>query len=226
MTGAGFLKQLFGVWLTPRRRRRNFAGWEEKWATPDFAAPWLRRGISPEILASVSDGWLPAGGSSLDIGCGEGEVTAWMARAGFRSVGIDIAPAAIARARSKSPEIRGRLEFHCTDLCAQPPPDRQYRSLIDRGCFHQIAPEDRRDFLKHLLSACAPDARLVLFVRAYREGQPMGEPKECQRVTGVVEAGFSGGFRIVRSSDTYLDRHGGTKPDQALGGRVFWLQRR
>ena len=217
--------------FVPKRGRRpghHDAGqqWQHRWSDEDFAAPWLNRGISAEIAEAVANAWFPPGAAVLDIGCGEGEVAASMAARGFPSVGIDIAPAAVSRARSRFFGVSGRLEFCALDVCDRPPPDRHYPILIDRGCLHSIQPQDYPRFLENLLQVSAPNARLLLFCRAYRDGFPMGDPEERRRVTAMVTDGLGGGFHTVRSADTYLDPFGGQKPDRAMGGVVFWMERR
>jgi ubiquinone/menaquinone biosynthesis C-methylase UbiE len=42
----------------------------------------------------------------LDLGCGQGDLTAVLAAAGARPVGVDVAQAALARARRRHPELR------------------------------------------------------------------------------------------------------------------------
>jgi SAM-dependent methyltransferase len=208
-----------------RSRHDTQQRWQERWSDQNFEAPWMNRGISPEIVEAVASGWFPAGATALDIGCGEGEVAAWMAEHGFPSVGVDIAPAAVARAQASFNEVPGRLEFFVVDVCDGPPPDRQYRVLIDRGCFHTIQSRDYADWLEHLLHVSAPDAKLLLLCRAFRDGIPQGDPHERRRVTASVEQGFGRGFRIVRSADTYLDPFDGRQADKAMGGIVFWMER-
>jgi SAM-dependent methyltransferase len=46
---------------------------------------------------------------ALDLGCGDAEFTAAMARAGASAVGIDVAEAALQRARTRHPELDLRL---------------------------------------------------------------------------------------------------------------------
>jgi ubiquinone/menaquinone biosynthesis C-methylase UbiE len=54
-------------------------------------------------------GEVEAGDRALDVGCGAGEFTAAMAAAGAEPVGVDVAEAALRRARSRHPELQFRL---------------------------------------------------------------------------------------------------------------------
>jgi ubiquinone/menaquinone biosynthesis C-methylase UbiE len=54
-------------------------------------------------------GEVRAGDRALDLGCGAGEFTAALARAGADVVGADVAEAALDRARSRHPEVEFRL---------------------------------------------------------------------------------------------------------------------
>jgi ubiquinone/menaquinone biosynthesis C-methylase UbiE len=49
------------------------------------------------------------GDRALDVGCGTGEFTAALAEAGARATGVEVAEAALARARSRHPELDFRL---------------------------------------------------------------------------------------------------------------------
>jgi ubiquinone/menaquinone biosynthesis C-methylase UbiE len=50
-----------------------------------------------------------AGDRALDVGCGAGEFTAAMATAGADAIGVDVAEAALERARSRHPGVEFRL---------------------------------------------------------------------------------------------------------------------
>jgi SAM-dependent methyltransferase len=75
--------------------------WErlpDQLAPPDFE---LRRAF---LLGEVRHG-----DRALDLGCGAGDFTALLAAAGARPVGVDVAEAAVARARSRHPGLDFRL---------------------------------------------------------------------------------------------------------------------
>jgi SAM-dependent methyltransferase len=207
------------------RRRRERLSWEAQWSRLDYAPPWLGRAVSREVVEAVEDGWFPPAAAALDIGCGQGEVAAWMAERGFHSVGIDIAPAAITRACRLHSAVPGKLEFLALDICARPPPDHQYSVIIDRGCLHQIPREDGPRYLENILAVSAPDARMLLFMKAFRDGVPMGDATDEARVLGVVQEVLGSHFTTLRHAHTFLDRDAGSDTSRALGGIVLWLTR-
>ncbi|MGI5391399.1 class I SAM-dependent methyltransferase [Streptomyces sp. CA-251251] len=63
------------------------------------------------------------GRPALDIGCGEGALTALLARLGYRAVGIDCAPTAVTDARARHPAADIRLfDFDADDAARLPHP--------------------------------------------------------------------------------------------------------
>jgi len=208
------------------RHRENQRQWNASWSRPDFEAPWLGRPVSREIVEAVAEGWLSRASPALDIGCGQGEIVGWLAAQGFFAVGVDIAEAAVARARALHPPIPGKIEFHAVDLCEQSPPDHGYGTLIDRGCFHQIPSADWPAFVRNLLRVSACDARMILLVKAFREGQSLGDPTELRRVNAQVHQCFGGEFDILRTAPTFLDPFEGRKQGNEMPGMVYWLVRK
>jgi SAM-dependent methyltransferase len=73
-------------------------GLPEQRELPDFE---LRRAF---LLSQAG-----AGQRALDLGCGGGEFTAVLAEAGVDSVGVEVAPAAVARASERYPDLDFRL---------------------------------------------------------------------------------------------------------------------
>ena len=85
---------------------RNRVAWD-RWAA-DYAAPGLRSWATAEVtwgiwrIPEAEAGVLPAelaGRDSIELGCGTGYVSAWLARRGARPVGLDNSAAQLATAR-------------------------------------------------------------------------------------------------------------------------------
>jgi len=86
--------------------RRNRAAWD-RWSV-EYAGPGLRNWAAAEPawgiwnIAETQAGVLPAdldGRDSIELGCGTGYVSAWLARRGARPVGLDNSAAQLATAR-------------------------------------------------------------------------------------------------------------------------------
>ena len=91
---------------------RNRSAWD-RWAQ-DYAAAALRNWAAAEPswgiwgIAEADTGVLgtdPDGLASIELGCGTGYVSAWLARRGARPVGLDNSAAQLATAR----ELQGRF---------------------------------------------------------------------------------------------------------------------
>lgn len=59
---------------------------------------------------------VPPGGRALDLGCGEGGDAVWLAERGWAVTGVDIAPAAIERARAHAAAVGVPVDFVVGDL--------------------------------------------------------------------------------------------------------------
>lgn len=176
-------------------------------------------------MDAVTAGWFRPGTRALDVGCGEGDIAAWLGSHGFAALGIDFAVAAIDRARQAHGEALGRLEFQVADVCSTELPQRWFGAIVDRGCFHGIPPNQRHEYVRNIAAASTADARLQLLVKAFRDQRPVGDQAEREQKVSEVRAAFSGEFEIDRVAETYLDATEGRDPARARGGLVFWMTR-
>jgi SAM-dependent methyltransferase len=81
------------------------AYYEELWRRLPPEAEPEDRPLREAFLA----GWLAPGRRVLDLGCGEGAFTALIARHGAGAVGVEVAEAALQRARARYPQLDFRL---------------------------------------------------------------------------------------------------------------------
>jgi len=108
------------------------------------------------LVSWHSDGLLgdQPGRAALDVGCGLGRNSRWLAAQGFTTTGVDIAPHTLERAAERSEEeavayvrrdfIRAGSSGDCFDL------------VYDSGCFHHLAPHRRISYMQALRAALAP----------------------------------------------------------------------
>ena len=115
--------------------------WYEHWHRYHFVAP------------------LVAGREVLDVACGEGYGSALLARRAARVTGGDIAPAAIAHARSRYAG-RNNLQFVEADCAALPFPDASFDTVVSFETIEHIAAQDA--FLDEVRRVLRPDGFVVL----------------------------------------------------------------
>jgi SAM-dependent methyltransferase len=98
----------------------------------------------------------------LDIGCGAGTNTLWLAGKGFRSTGIDLAPGAIAAAQQRAVRTKSSAKFQEGSVAKMPFPNSSFQSAMDNGCFHSIPIPLRADYVVEVSRLIRPGGRFLL----------------------------------------------------------------
>lgn len=123
---------------------------------------------SGEPNATLVDlvGELPPG-RAVDLGCGEGADSVWLARQGWSVTGVDISPTAVARARAAATEAGLSDEdvtFVASDLATWEPDDAV--DLVTASFFHSREDLPRTAILRRLASHVAPGGHLAIVSHA------------------------------------------------------------
>ena len=125
--------------------------WEKRYRDGDL--PWDKEESAEELVACIGE--LGLAGKALEIGCGTGTNVIWLARQGVETLGLDIAPTAIERARDKAEQAGvTNVRFVCCDILDRLPlPAGSVDFVFDRGCFHAMSAEARRPFADRVAEA-------------------------------------------------------------------------
>jgi ubiquinone/menaquinone biosynthesis C-methylase UbiE len=96
-------------------------------------------------LATVlANGHAPAGGKLLELGCGAGNMSIWLAKRGYQVAGIDIAPTAVDWAIANAAAAGVIIRFERGDVCTlESFPDGGFDCVLDGHCLHCIIGPDR-----------------------------------------------------------------------------------
>jgi trans-aconitate 2-methyltransferase len=144
---------------TPAQRPRRQRG-EVLWNPADYAANSASQLVwANELLARLH---LRGDERILDVGCGDGKITAALARAVPRGrvTGIDASPLMIAFARDVFPTKKNpNLEFHQMDarhIRVAPP----YDLVFSNAALHWV--DDHQAFLRGAAAALKPGGRLLV----------------------------------------------------------------
>ncbi len=102
-----------------------------------FSKPLWDSGITPpEVVALIESGKIT--GRALDLGCGTGTNSIYLARHGLTVVGVDFSAKAIATARDKTRRAGVAVDFRSADVTRLDFLTEPYDLVLDIGCFHAI----------------------------------------------------------------------------------------
>ncbi len=129
-------------------RRRDAESWDQRYVDDDL--PWDTG--KPDVhLQGVLREFDISLGPAIEIGCGTGTNSVWLAEQGFEVVGLDVSPTALERARQKAEDAGVSCTFVEGDFLDHDPPGGPFSFAYDRGCFHLFDDAaDRRAFAGRL----------------------------------------------------------------------------
>ena len=114
-----------------------------------FSKPRWDSGVTPpEVVALIGGGVAP--GRALDLGCGTGTNSIYLAQHGFSTVGVDYSPKAIATARDKAMRAGVAVDWHVADVTRLEFLNSPFDFVLDLGCLHTINPADRIRYAANL----------------------------------------------------------------------------
>jgi SAM-dependent methyltransferase len=83
-------------------------------------------------------------GKALEIGCGYGHNSIWLAGQGFAVTGVDFAESAIQEAKENAAKEKAGCDFMAIDFMENDVLGYPFAFVFDRGCFHAMRSEDQR----------------------------------------------------------------------------------
>jgi len=142
--------------VAPRRRPTGLpatikAEWTKRYRETSYKdLPWFSATPYPWVSQAVKEKWWIRGSRILDIGCGAGTNSLYLAKAGFRVTGIDVAPGAIEAAQRRAQDAGLTVDFRVGDALDLPFAASHFGGAIDIGCFHTIPIELRPKYAKEI----------------------------------------------------------------------------
>ena len=92
--------------------------------------------------------YVPKRGRLLELGCGAGNLTLWLAEHGFGAYGVDFVPTAIAWAKLRAARRGVKVDFRVGNVADLKGYENEFFDFVlDGACFHYIVAEDRKPFL-------------------------------------------------------------------------------
>ena len=99
----------------------------------------MGRTVGADLVDLVESGRI-APGRAVDIGCGTGATSIYLASHGFEVTGVDFAPAAIARAREAAADAEVTATVLVDDFTSPTAIPGEFDLLVDHGTFDDLDP--------------------------------------------------------------------------------------
>lgn len=179
--------------------------WERLYQDADHdGLPWASRELDPDVAAAIDRVGLT--GRVLDLGTGSGTQALELARRGLSVVGSDLAPAAIKRARERASTEGLSVDFRQDDILSTRL-EGGFDAVLDRGCFHVLAPESRAAYATTVARLLQPAGWLLLKVFSFMQEGDRGPYRFTRAEICQV---FEDSFEIVAIADSVF--HGTLDP--------------
>lgn len=178
--------------------------------------PWDTKITPPELVAEVEGPQKRTPGRALDLGCGTGTNSLYLASHGWNVTGIDFIPSAIEQAREKqygAGQLSGNIHFLVGDVTQLEALrlESGYTLLFDLGCLHSLEESARGRYARGIVRLAAPGALFLLYGFLPNHLLP-------NRLTrSEVQALFGPAFTLERVVES-LDRPG-------IPAAWYWLHR-
>lgn len=166
---------------------------------------WQRPAPPPDLVALVEGPSPLPPGHALDLGCGTGTDTIYLATRGWEVTAVDMVPQALATARRNaaaagvSPRFLQGDVTRLRDLGV----GDGYMLVLDFGCFHTLPEDQRSRYVAEVSSAAALDATFLLY--GFRR-PPKAAPMHAGLTVEEVQERFApAGWHLVSADPIPAD---------------------
>lgn len=160
---------------------------------------------------------------ALDLGCGSGVFSVYMAKRGCQVTGIDLMPRAIEMAKERAARENAGVEWIHADLLEWTP-SVGFDLILDSGCLHSLIGGDLRRYRARLLRLLAPGGDYILGhfgKRGAWDWRPVGP---ARRTRGEIVAFFSPELKELKYEHELMT--GIPLPiGPTVQGQGFWFRR-
>ena len=115
----------------------------------------------PKELIDLIESRIVAPGTALDIGCGEGYFSIYLAKQGFEVTGIDFSETAISRAKKNAERAGVKCRFITSDTVGLDNLDSQFDFILEWGLLHCIMPRERQRYLSGVKKVLRPNGKYL-----------------------------------------------------------------
>jgi len=157
--------------------------------------PWDGHPIAASLQELVEE---LAPGTALDVGCGTGDTSIYLAQHEWQVTGVDFVPKAVEKARAKAEDVGVRVDFRHADATRLTTEGvgTGFDLIVDNGCLHGMSDDDRDRYTREITAVAAAGARLLLV-----EFTPGGSFAVPGIAHDEIKRRFASGWTLVSTGD-------------------------
>jgi len=188
----------------PNSQKGKKDDWEEKYLHVDI--PWDVGEPEKELVRLVESGYLKPTDNVLDLGCGTGTDSIYLAKKGFQVVGIDISPSAVKKAetKAKNDQVTAQCHFYPRDALDLSFLKSKFDFVFDKTCLGGIDSPRRGEYVRSVKEVLAPSAKFLLI--AISDSDSSKDPGNLSQ--NDIQNLFGAEFAIVSIEPTTLKHVG------------------
>ena len=130
---------------------RGSEWWSGFYSDPDRQCPFFTNDPNEDLVELVEQRKILPPAKVLELGCGNGRNSNYLAAQGFAVDAVDFSESAINIARENADKLDLSVSYRCSSIFDLDFSDKSYDLVYDSGCFHHIAPHRRPSFLSILV---------------------------------------------------------------------------
>jgi SAM-dependent methyltransferase len=127
-----------------------------------FTKPDWDTGVTPPEVTSAAKNY-DQSGRVLDLGCGTGTSSIYLAQQGWHVVGVDFSPKAIELAQDKAQRAGVNVELHLGDVSRLDFLHEPFDLILDIGCLHGLDHASRMRYAEQLQRLTHRGSEFLLF---------------------------------------------------------------
>lgn len=135
--------------------------WDEKYMSPSI--PWEANIPEPYLVSIIDSGITIMPKTALDIGCGMGTNSIFLAERGFEVTAVDLSKVAIDAARVRARNAGQKVSFLNKNFL-EFEKDAKFGFILDRRVFHFFDPEERPIYVEKVFQLLEDKGKFLLIV--------------------------------------------------------------
>jgi len=186
----------------PAKKGAAALRWNEDYTSRAYNR-WTLGHPSQELVGVIATLGLIPGSIALDVGCGVGVDLLFLAKHGFKAIGLDVAPRALELAAERARAAGVEFELHEGSAVSLPLEKDSVDFVNDRGLLQHLSESERGRYAREVARVLRPGC--VIVIRGAREAGEGILPVSAQSLDRHFDRRY---FRFGPLLDIELDGSG------------------